>query len=419
MRAIILFASLFFVLRIFAEESTVRQMDQKRAELIVRAFNDKPENLVEPLTLESIKIVDGVGRIDVNKKAKLSYYIQTEAAADPQSRIFVIPMATSRFTPTYYQTDEWWDAHKNEKPMPRQPMEEVAAWLKEMKLTSNPDVLIFAPGTLDVSRIPLQKFLLQAYVERYAKNGMITLYRGAERENETEAWESKQRPKGVRYWTPTANYAWRYARKNLSFIEDLVRGQAPLLKFQVPVSDFQSMVSRKWPRLTLGTELTKHAHESFDHYGKFQDHIAGGADFLGEGVFGVEFEVRSNRSGADQMAAYYKGTISIEELAEDRIRVIQEATKRLQAQRPQENEELRRAAAQRLQTINNEAELLHLLKNKGSSQRIRELLGKLEGRSEITKVDGFSLKSFVEKKLAEGGFDQKVTPLRKSCRAIY
>lgn len=379
-------------------------MDIARQELIVQAFNQKPEALIAPLTKESVKIKNGVGRVDVNKKAKFSYYIQTENSADPTSKITLIPMATSRFTPTYYQTDEWWDAHKNEKPMPKQPMEEVEAFLKEMKLNSNPDVLIIEPVTSKIQRIPLQQFLLQIYLTKYAKDGVITLYRGAERVGETEKWEAGDRPSGVRYWTPTANYGWRYARKNLNFVEELVNDKAPLLKFEVPVHEFQSMVDRKWPRLTLGTELTKNAHNSFDYSGQFKDHLAGNADFLGEGQYGVEFEIRSNRAGADDMQRFYKGTISIFELAADRIRVIREATKRLQAQRPHEAEELGKKADERVKTIQTEARILLLVKHKGSIEKINKLRSELGPARELTNIDGFSLQNWLDTKLPKGKY---------------
>lgn len=390
-------------------------LDQQRIRLIVNAFNEKSEQLIEPLSLADVKVRNGVGRADVNKKAKFSYFVQTENSQDPQSKIILIPMATSRFTPTYYQTDEWWDAHKNENPMPRQPMDEVSGWLKEMKLTSNPDVLIIDPENEKTIRRPLQEFLLEHYIKKHSKNGKITVYRGAERAGEADQWNSGQRPKSVRYWTPTANYAWRYARKNLNFVEELVAGKAPLLKFEIPENDFKEMVLRRWPRLTLGTELTKKAHDSFDSSGVFKDHLASGADFLGEGTFGVEFEIRSNKSGADDMLKYYKGTIGIAELAADRIRVIQQATARSIQQRPQEKVQLSKLADQRIENIKAEAQLLLLIQNKGSLKEIQEAAS-LVSRPEMTNIDGFSLSAYVRKAIATGGFDQKYdvqTILRK------
>ena len=423
MRSII-FLSLF--LSSGAGAQTLQELDSKRIEWIVKAFNQKPEALVEPLKPELVKLVNGVGRADVNKKAKFSYYVQTEKPADPMSKIVLIPMATSRFTPTYYQTDEWWDAHKDQKPMPRQPMEEVTAWLNEMKLTSNPDVLILQPDSGAMTRKPLQELLLEHYLAKYAVNGKITLYRGAEREGEAGQWEAGQRPASVRYWTPTANYAWRYARKNLNFVQELVAGRAPLLKFEIPVSDFKEMVLRRWSRLTLGTELTKKAHDSFDSGGVFRDHLAGGADFLGEGTFGVEFEIRSNRSGADEMKEYFKGTIGVAEIAEDRIRVIRQATARVQLQRPQESEELEKRADIRVNQIRLEARLLLLLQNKGEARLIQSMAAQIN-RPEITNIDGFSLAGFVSQELSKGGYGKNFdldkimesqVPALKRCGAV-
>lgn len=409
MKTFALLITYFLSLASFAQTASIEELDKDRVALIVRAFNERPDQLIAPLTAESVKLKSGTGRVDVNKKAKFSYYIQVEFPDDPKSKIFLVPMATSRFTPTYYQTDEWWDAHKHEKPMPRQPMNEVAAFLDEMKLSSNPDVLIIDPSLPTTIRAPLQQYLLAFYLHKYAVDGVLTLYRGAERENETEMWEKGQRPAGVRYWTPTANYAWRYARKNLSFVEDLVNGKAPLLKFEVPVEDFKSMVDRKWPRLTLGTELTKNAHNSFDSQGRFLDHLARGADFLGEGQFGVEFEVRSNKAGADDMQKYYKGTISISELAADRIKVIQEATKRLQAQHPEEVEKLRKQADERIKTIKTEEQLLLLVQKGGPKDQINKLKSELSRSSEITNIDGFSMDHWLSTR----------TPSKRMCRAVH
>ena len=407
------------------------KLDDLRSALIVRAFNQSPNLLIELLTADSVKIKNGVGRVDVNKKAKFSYYIQTEDPSRADSKIFLIPMATSRFTPTYYQTDEWWDAHKDQKPMPRQPMQEVADWLSEMKLTSNPDVLVLkgisqSPrlSSAELERVPLNQFLLDHYMATHAKNGVITVYRGAERVGELEQWNKGQRPASVRYWTPTANYAWRYARKNPNFVPELLAGKAPLLKFEIPVADFKQMVLRRWPRLTLGTELTKKVHDSFDASGVFKDQLAGGADYLGEGSFGVEFEIRSNRAGADDMLKYYVGAISVQELASDRIRVIRQATQRLQLQRPLEALSLEAKADQRVQQIQLEAQVLSLLQARGERSEILALSQQIK-RPELTAIDGFNLSTFIVRSAPVGA--DKVSPAaapglklsaQKSCRAV-
>jgi len=406
----------------FAHANTA--LDPVRAEWIMKAFNQVPEQLHELLTLDSVKINGGIGRVMVNKKAKFAYYIQIENPMDPNSPILLIPMATSRFTPTYYQTDEWWDAHKDIKPMPRQPMDEVQAWLEEMKLTSNPDVLIVRPDSNQVERIPLQKYLLDIYVTKYAKSGKITVYRGAEKENEPDLWEKNQRPPGVRYWTPTANYAWRYARKNLKFIELLVEGKAPLLKFEVPVADFRSMTERRWPRLTLGTELTKNAHNSFDSMGKFMDHLASPqADYMGEGQYGVEFEIRSNKAGADDMSRYYQGMIGIQELADDRSKVILQTLKRLKTQRPTEAAQLEQATNVRIKTIQVEAEILLAIQKNEPSQKIADLIAGFSG-GELTRIDGFNFKNWASQKLnqqmvAKAAIREVSRPVVLSCRQAH
>jgi hypothetical protein len=403
-------------------------LDARRAEWIVQAFNQQPEKIFEPLTLQDVKIRGGQGRVDVNKKAKFSYFIQTEDSADPQSRMILIPMATSRFAPTYYQTDEWWDRYKNVKPMPKQPIEDVEKFLGEMKLSTNPDVLILEPRSGKVTRRPLQNFLAEIYLQEFARNGVITLYRGAEKENETSLWNQSVRPPGGRYWTPTANYAWRYARKNLNFIEELVEGRAPLLKFEIPAEEFRQMTAQTWPSLTLGTELTKNVHQAFEMSGRFMDQLAPGQDYLGVGNLAVEFEIRANRRGADSMARFYKGSIGISELAQDRIRVIRKATARLQKQRPSDSAALEMAADQRVARVREEAHLLLLIQNKGPEADIRQALARLKGTSELTMIDGFSFSRWVESRLRRGGFlsdfsvekilEKSVQPL-KSCLKVH
>jgi len=400
---------LIMIISLFAQ---AQSPDDARRLLILEAFNQRKEFLVEPLTLEDIQIKNGVGRVDVNKKAKFSYYIQTEEPSNPQSKITLIPMATSRFTPTYYQTDAWWDAHKDMKPMPRQPMEEVAAWLKEMKLSTNPDVLILNPGSaVKVQRQPLQDFLLQHYLRHYAKDGKIVIYRGAERANESQEWQAGRKPKGVRYWTPSALYAWRYARKNKNFIQDLLAGNSPLLKFEIPVADFIAMTKGRWPKLTLGTELPKSTHVGFASSGEMRDHLAGHSPFLGEGRMGVDFEIRSNSAGASAMTKYFAGPASIEDIASDRIRIIETATARLIKQTPEKTEQLNKSAEERIRTIEIEKNILLLLQSAPRSEEIPKLASQIS-RPEITNIDYFNLNSFIVEAKAKA-------PASVSCKAAH
>ncbi|RYZ64610.1 MAG: hypothetical protein EOP09_15665, partial [Proteobacteria bacterium] len=95
MGKLIIFIILFFTVRVFADPS----VNAIRTELIVKAFNAKPENLIRPLTAQDIRLGDRDGRADVNEIAKLSYYIHIDKSLDAKSPITMIPMATSRFTP--------------------------------------------------------------------------------------------------------------------------------------------------------------------------------------------------------------------------------------------------------------------------------------------------------------------------------
>ena len=269
---------------LFSSLVQAQSIEQVRTELILKAFNDKPQDLIRPLVATDIELGRIDGRIDVNEKAKFSYFLNIDRMTDINSPMTLIPMATSRYTPTYYQTDEFWEANKEAMakakadgtPGPKQDMNEVEAWLKEMKLSTNPDVIFIDPVLNKIERTPLQTFLFDHYKKNYVKDGYITLFRGAEKQGEFQSWSKGEVPRGVRYWTPTANYAWRYARKNTNFIDELVAGEAPLFKFKIPVAEFEAMVMRTWPRLTLGTELTKSAHRSFDSGKQFTDDLTNG-----------------------------------------------------------------------------------------------------------------------------------------------
>lgn len=163
---------LFFLTLLASLQVFATDLIQQRKEMILKAFNAKPENLIEPLELSDIELGAYEGRVVVNKKAKFTYYVHVSEATNANSEIVLIPMSTSRYTPTYYQTDEWWDAHKVEmdaakregRPMPKQDMNEVATWLEEMKLTTNPDVIVISKNKT-VSRKPLQEHLFDIYIK--------------------------------------------------------------------------------------------------------------------------------------------------------------------------------------------------------------------------------------------------------------
>lgn len=437
---------LFVVAAIISTTSWSQVSDRRAAltDLIVRAFNEKPDSLVTPLTSQNVHLGQQDGRVDVNEKAKFSYYVSFENSADSKSRLILIPMATSRFTPTYYQTDEWWDAHKAEieqakregRPMPRQDSAEVEKWLKEMKLSTNPDVLIIDPSTGQTQRTPLQTFLLQHYLKYYDQDGYITLYRGAEKPGEIDSWNRREMPRGVRYWTPTANYAWRYARKNIAFLDELLADRTPLFKFRVPTRDFVQMMQARWPRLTLGTELTKNAHQSFDRVGQFQDHLYQGQPFLGEGHYGVEFEVRSSRAGALNMTSYYAGPATVTDLVFDRKQILELTRDRLIRKNPELRDSLTASFGQRIERVQAEGKILLALKEGYSQAVVSALIQQLPRvTSEIGRIDGVQFESWAQSKssgrpglktesleeqmrLLERRFND-ANPYAKMCRSVF
>jgi hypothetical protein len=383
--------------------------DAVRQKLILDALNSVPAEWIAPITEADIHIKNGVGRIDVNKSAKFSYYINTENPSDPSSLITLIPMATSRYTPTYYQTDEWWDAHKAEidaakaegKPMPRQDMAEVETWLKKMKLSTNPIVMEVKPGQ-HPKVVRLQAYLLDYYIKNYARNGKITLYRGGEKPTETAEWLAGRKPRGVRYWTPTATYAWRYARKNSSFLTDLVNGHPPLYVFELGVDQFKALVQRSWQRLTLGTELTKRVQDNFDRTGTFTDHLLGQSEYMGIGDLGVEFEIRSNSQGAKEMLFYFKRTIGIEELVADRVRLLDKTLARLLKANSAEADKLQLQYESRKSQAVLEGKILLAIQLKMSRKTLETLAAEYGSRafSEIANVDSVSFESFIQSEIS-------------------
>lgn len=394
------------------EVCAANDLNKLRTDLIVKAFNSKIQNLVQPIEAANVHLSQEAGRVDINPKTKFSYYVHIARMKDPKSPIVLIPMATSRYTPTYYQTDEWWDAHKEEiekakregRPPPRQDMEEVKAWLSEMKLSTNPDAIVIDPTSSKPDFVPLQKFLIDYYLQNQTKDGYITLYRGAEKTNEIDVWASGTTPKGVRYWTPTANYAWRYARKNRQFLDELIQDRAPLYKFKIPVADFKEMMQAKWPQLTLGVELTKHAHNAFDFKGRFEDHLSNNHPFLGVGRYGVEFEVRSSRSGAKKMASYYSGPISIAELARDRTDLLELTSVRLVTQFPEQANEIKQSVAERIKKVQSEAMILMALKDNYSDEVVNLLLASSSNKPpEMVNIDGIDFSSWVKQALSKRG----------------
>lgn len=403
LKIVLSFSFYFFSLSVHAQS-----IEQTRTDLILKAFNDKPQDLIRPLVATDIELGRIDGRVDVNEKAKFSYFLDIKRMSDVNSRMTLIPMATSRYTPTYYQTDEFWEANKEAmaqakaegKPGPKQDMNDVAVWLQEMKLSTNPDVITIDPAINKIERTPLKKFLFDHYKNNYAKDGYITLFRGAEKQGEFQSWSKGEVPRGVRYWTPTANYAWRYARKNTNFIDELVAGEAPLFKFKIPVAEFEDMVMRTWPRLTLGTELTKSAHRSFDSSKQFTDDLTSGQAYLGEGHYGVEFELRSNRAGAQDMVKYFKGAVTIADLAQDRINVLKLTAQRLSEKNPENKTQIEASFDGRIQRVQSEEKVISGIINKIPSAELNKLLASMpSGSAEITNIVGVHFESWAREKI--------------------
>lgn len=344
--------------------------DQQR-DTVLKALNSRPEQWLQPVRPEQVHLQGAQGRVDVNPQVKFSYFAQLATPASAQTAMTLIPLATSRYTPTYYQTDEWWDAHKTEieearklgRPLPKQDEAEVEAWLPANKLSTNP--LVFHVSETSIQTQPLQEFLSSHLLEKYTQDGFVVLYRGGEKDGELQAWQSGSRPRGARYWTPTANYAWRYARKNKDFLEKLIKSQAPLFVFKIPIADFKQMTQARWPQLTLGTELTKNAHQAFDQGRGFQDHLYR-AEYLGEGDYGVEIEIRANSSGSQKMVRYFKGAVTVENLVADRIQVLSRSAARKASQFPERAQGIIEAAERRVQRTLAEGRILSALRDKKS-----------------------------------------------------
>jgi hypothetical protein len=279
-------------------------------------------------------------------------------------------------------------------------MNEVAAWLKEMKLSTNPFVFEISESGAVQKQLPLQNFLLQYYRKNFYRNGFVRLYRGGEKLTETDDWLSGKRPRGARYWTPTAAYAWRYGRKNRNFLTDLIAGRAPLYVFDVPIADFEAMVNRRWQRLVLGTELTKNAHNSFDQGGVFLDHLAGNTDFMGIGPIGLEFEIRSSSKGANQMLEHFQRPISVEELAADRISVLEKTLERMKRWTPEKSEELEASYSKRIRQVKLESQIMVGIRDKVPQSALRPLIEQLPSYSfEIVNIDGNNFKQFAAEEL--------------------
>jgi hypothetical protein len=346
-----------------------------------------------------ILLRNGNGKVDADPVRKLSYFIFTADPSDKNSPTLLIPMATSRFDRYNYQTDDWWNAHKAEidqakyqhTPMPHQDPVEVMAFLQKNGLSTNPDVFLLHANSGQVSKQQLRDFLLNEYLTRYTEDGSVVLYRGAERADELAAWQRKEFPHGVRYWTGDANYGWRYGRKNSNLLSKTMDGEAPVFRFKVPKNDFVRMVNSG--DLVLGTELTKSAHRNFPENYRFTDDLAGGADYLGEGKYGLEFEIRGTRRVREQFVNYFDGPLNVEDLANARRQQINVGIARILRQTPARATELEQMKASRLATVNAEEQAMVAIRDGHPAEEITALLGKLTGQEEITAVFDENLQS--------------------------
>jgi hypothetical protein len=147
--------------------------------------------------------------------------------------------------------------------------------------------------------------------------------------------------------------------------------------------------------LILGTELTKHAHDSFTATQIFTDQLTG-YDYLGEGKYGLEFELRGDHVARRAFPSYFKGSATIDELADGRIHDIQATTSRLALQRPEKAEGLLKTQASRIERTNAERLTLNLIHDHADPKIISEAVSKLpQASSEIANIDGFDLTMYV------------------------
>ncbi len=381
--------------------------------------DDKPETFDCPLAMSTLEttygnvdpkgyvIKNGTGRAQINADVNFSYYMQSQG--DPSAEGFpinapmvMIPMSSSRLSPGWVSSPEWWNANLEKinaakaagEPMPYEDREEVKDWLDKNKLSTNPDVFFITDGTVDHKS--LQEFLLD-FMRKNADQDEENyfLYRGAVRAEERGEWLSKNRPRGARYWTPSADYAWRYGRKQSDFLHALIKDEAPVLKFKIPKKEYEWLVKKTY--LVVGTELTKHVHDTFDQEGIFMDQLMGGP-YVGSGEFAPEIEIRASRKSATQFIDYFAGSVTIGEMVTARVKVIKLAIERVKKQYTAEianplinhlNERIVRAEA--------EGKLLQAIHDKRPVSEVEQLYQALpNGEIEIVNNDADSLDGLVQ-----------------------
>ncbi len=357
--------------------------EDKRRELIQKILELEKANL-PPGSNPLIEVHNGQGRVTVHQGHKYSYYVHTPDPKNPTSPTYLIPMATVRYAPGSYSTPEWWEANRAaleearrlRKPGPQQDPAIVTKYLAEQKLSQNPDVIQIFTNGKSHAKIPLSDFLLEEYIKHHSKDGKVTLYRGAEEAQETNKWAQKQAPGSARYYTPDANYAYRYARKNSNYSQAVANNQSMIVELQIPEAKFREMVKNK--QLTLGTEMTASAHRNFNPQQGFQDNLTNGP-YLGNERWGVEFEVLSTRNNIPELQQHYTREVPHSEVLMKRIAAAKVSFDRLEKQQPQDKSIIDRQRANYTQVLAKELNLsaplaLKQALEKKQLQHIEELL---------------------------------------------
>lgn len=365
----------------FASFSTLGVADdlnEARKALIGTVLKVDPKN---------VRIQRGIGKVDASDEFKTSYFIQTTEHQKANSRITIIPMATSRYDKYNYHTDDWWEKYGADaaagKTVPPEDPEVVGEFLDKHGLSTNPDVFVI-DGVEDKQpkRIKLQEFLTQNFIEKYGDDQFVYLFRGAAKSSELGDWRASagrfgEFPKGVRYWTPDVTYAWRYARKRETFLADTLSGNSPLLQFKIPRDDFLTMVKKG--QLVLGTELPKSVHNGFESSGRFKDVLFSETEYLGEGRYGVEYEIRANRAARNVMSKYFEGPVSMETLGNLRMAQLELAFNRIVKNEPERAQLMNELLNKKRTNIEIEKKMALAAQNKDAAA-VAELQSKLMGR---------------------------------------
>ncbi len=353
--------------------------DAERLARLHELFPNVPAN--------QIILNNGQGKIDIDPDHRVSYFIYSKT---PDSPMMLIPMSTVRFDSTFVPLGE---GNQN-----------VEAYLKAHELSTNPDVIEVPIPQGSVMRTPLKEFLIKVYESRFANSPTITVFRGAEKPGERAKWEARGSfPRGATYWTPDANYAWRYGRRMEDFLSTLAKEESPMFRYEIPKDEFFDLVRRD--KIVLGFELPQRVHANFPSYGKAIDHLLGG-DYLGDPEFGIELEVRVEKWTKDRFLNYYRGSVTIREMVEARRHQLQEGYARLMAQDPSRKAALVQERDKRLARVGAEGELLEAARDNDRS-RIESARARLpSGRAEILNNDFMSVDALCEGALSDANSQQ-------------